>query len=106
MPDQLQFPFASLDFPGRVNLGVEEVAKKLGLTPKHITDLIAEGKLRALDHRGLGSSRACYRIPIECYRDYIVRCLTTPTDRVRLLNDLPRATIVEIFKELKQLLAA
>ncbi len=107
MSEQLQFPFASLDFPGRVSLRVEEVAGKLGITPKHVVDLIAEGKLVALDHRGLGASRACYRIPVEEYRNYVVRSLTTsPAERMRLLRDLPRATLRDLVRELKEYLAA
>lgn len=104
--DQLQFAFASLDFPGRVSLRVEEVAEKLGITSKHVTDLITEGKLQAIDVRGSGAGRACYRVPIEAYRDYIVRALTTKADRLRLLADLPRATLRELHRELGELLRA
>lgn len=104
--EQLEFQFTSLDFPGRVSLRVEEVARKLGITPKHVTDLIAEGKMQALDHRGVGAGRACYRIPIESYRDYVARCLTTKADRLRLLADLPRATLRELHRELGALLRA
>lgn len=104
MTEQLQFPFASLDFPGRVSLRVEEVATKLGLTPKHITDLIVEGKLAANDHRGVDASRACYRIPIEAYRDYICRTLTTPAERLRALKHLPKATLRELVRELQEYL--
>lgn len=104
--EQLQFAFASLDFPGRVSLRADEVARKLGISTKHITDLITEGKLRALDVRGARSTRACYRIPIEGYRDYIVRSLTTPADRLRLLSDLPKATLRELQREIAHLIAA
>ncbi len=104
MDEQLQFPFASLDFPGRVSLRVEEVAAKLGLTERHVTDLIAEGKLQAMDHRGVGAARACYRIPIESYRDYVVRSLTTKAERLKLLADLPPATLRELHRELGDIL--
>lgn len=106
MAEQLQFAFASLDFPGRVSLRIEEVAEKLGVTTQHIIDLIVEGKLQAVDLRGHGATRACYRVPVEAYRDFIVRCLTTPTERLRLLRELPRATLIELQRELKQLLVA
>lgn len=106
MSEQLAFPFASLDFPGRVSLRVEEVARKLGLTTRHLTDLISEGKLHALDHRSKDAGRACYRIPIEAYRDYVAGCVTSPVERLRLLRDLPRATLLELQREIKQLLAA
>jgi len=106
MTEQLQFPFASLDFPGRVTLKVYEVAAKLGVTEQHVIDLITEGKLGAIDLRGKGASRSLYRIPIEAYRDYVVRCLTTPTEKMRLLRDLPRATLRELQREIAQFLAA
>ncbi len=104
--EQLQFAFASLDFPGRVSLRGEEVAEKLGVTPQHIIDLIVEGKLQALDVRGRGAGRACYRIPVEAYRDFIVRSLTTPAERLRLLRELPRATLRDLRRELDELLRA
>lgn len=104
--EQLHFAFASLDFPGRVSLRVEEVAHKLGLTVRHVTSLIVEGKLIANDFRGRDSGRACYRIPIEAYRDYVSGCVTSPVERLRLLRDLPRATLIELQRELKQLLVA
>lgn len=104
MPEQLQFAFSSLDFPGRVTLRVDEVAEKLRITPKHITDLIAEGKLQAIDARGSGASRAAYRIPIEAYRDYVTRSLTSPVERMRLLRDLPKATLRELVRELQEYL--
>jgi excisionase family DNA binding protein len=106
MPEQLQFPFPSLDFPGRVSLRVEEVAARLNITRKHVTDLIAEGKFVALDHRGLGSRRATYRIPIESYRDYVAGAVIDPTERFRLMRSLPRATLIELQRELKTLLAS
>lgn len=106
MAEQLQFPFASLDFPGRVSLRVEEVAGKLGVTAQHLLDLIVEGKLQAVDVRGAGATRACYRVPVEAYRDFIVRCLTTPAERLRLLRELPKATLRELVRELKEHLAA
>lgn len=104
--EQLQFAFASLDFPGRVNLRIEEVATKLGITTQHVIDLIVEGKLQALDMRGHGATRALYRIPVECYRDFLVRSLTTPTDRLRLLRELPKATLRDLRHELDRLIAA
>lgn len=106
MSEQLQFGFASLDFPGRVSLRIEEVADKLGVTAQHIIDLIVEGKLQALDMRGQGATRALYRIPIECYRDFIVKSLTAPTERMRLLRELPKATLRDLRRELDQLIAA
>ncbi len=106
MTEQLQFAFPSLDFPGRVNLGVDEVAKKLGISAQHVIDLIVEGKLRALDMRGKGALRALYRVPVECYRDFIVASLTTPAERMRLLRELPKTTLRDLRHELDRLIAA
>lgn len=106
MSEQLQFAFPSLDFPGRVSLRVDEVATRLYLSPQHVIDDIVEGKLQALDLRGTGSQRAYYRIPIECYRDYILRSVTDPTSRMRLMRELPKATLRELRREIDQLLAA
>lgn len=104
--EQLQFAFPSLDFPGRVNLRAEEVAEKLGITSQHVIDLIVEGKLQAIDVRGIGAKRALYRIPVECYRDFIVRSLTTPAERLRLLRELPKATLRELVREINEYLRA
>ncbi len=104
--DQLQFAFASLDFPGRVNLRVEEIATKLDVTAQHVIDLIVEGKMRALDMRGKDATRALYRVPVECYRDYVMESLTDKTTQLRLLKQLPKATLRELRRELDQLLAA
>lgn len=107
MVEQLQFAFlSSLDFPGRVTLSAAEVAEKLGVTVQHILDLIEEGKIVALDVKGKSSARRCVRIPVECYRDYIVGALTTPYARARLLRDLPRSTLRELRRELDHLLSA
>ncbi len=104
MPEQLQFPFPSLDFPGRTMLNLDEVREKTGLSKQHLIDSIVEGKLQANDFRGTGSKRALYRIPIECYRDFIVRTLTAPVERMRLLRELPKATLRELVKEINEFL--
>jgi len=108
MIEQLQFPFASLDFPGCPLLRTQQVAEKLGITLQHVLDLIEEGKLTALNLSGGGNrtDRRCLRIPIESYRNYVLACLTSPYERSRLLRDLPRATLREIMVELKELLRA
>lgn len=102
--DQLQFPYASLDFPGRVWMRVDEVAEKFGISAQHVIDLIVEGKLKALDHRGKGSARATYRITLEDYRDYVLHAMTAPADRMRLLRELPKATLRELARELNAFL--
>ena len=104
MSEQLQFPFPSVDFPGRTSLTLDEVRGKLGVSKQHVIDLIIEGKLQAIDVRSVGAQRALYRIPIECYRDFIVRTLTTPTERLRLLRELPKATLRELLRDLSEFL--
>ncbi len=106
MAEQLQFPFPSLDFPGRTMLTLDEVRGKLGLSKQHVIDLIVEGKLQAIDVRSTGARRALYRIPVECYRDFVVRMLTTPAERLRLLRELPKATLRELVREITTHLSA
>jgi hypothetical protein len=102
MPEQLQFPFASLDFPAdRTAITVKEFAAKVNYTEKHVADLIAEGALGAIDGRGLGASRGSYRIPIENYRKFILERLTVPAEQARFLAGLPAATKRELIRELQ-----
>ena len=63
--------FASLRFPGRTILNVEEVAKRLRVTKTHIVNLIDEGILEAVN---VGTAeRKFYRIPIEAYEAYVAK---------------------------------
>jgi hypothetical protein len=102
MPEQLQFPFASLDFPAdRTAITVKEFAARLAYTEKHVADLIAEGALGAIDGRGLGASRSSYRIPIESYRKFVMERLTVPAEQARILANLPVATKRELIRELQ-----
>ena len=106
MSEQLQFPFPSLDFPGRMTLMPQEIAEKLGISVRQVVDLIIEGKLRAMNLASTGAARAYYRVAVEDYRNFVLSTLTAPADRLRLLKDLPRATLVQLQAELKQFLAA
>jgi excisionase family DNA binding protein len=101
---QLDF-FASLDFAGRTALSADEVAKKLGVTTRHILRLAEEGALPGIDLKGEKASRGLLRIPIESYREFILRRMTGPMRR-EFLGTLPKATLREMLGELKQLLAA
>lgn len=105
--DQLQFAFfACLDFEGRANLGVREVAHKLGYTPRHVIGWIDLGELAAFDGRGKKTtSRAAWRIPIDAYRDFVRSRLTGPGHRA-FLAALPKATLREVRREIDELLAA
>lgn len=51
----------------------------MGVTIRHLVDLIEEGKLRALDFRGAGSKRGTWRIAIEDYRDFVRSSMTVET---------------------------
>lgn len=105
MPEQLQFPFPSLDFPGRVTLLAREIAERLGYDEKHIRDLIAEGDLRGIDGKGSGSTRGSYRVPVESYRDFIMTRMTGDR-RVELLKQLPKPVLRALVKELNEFLKA
>lgn len=102
MNEQLTF-LASLDFPGRTTLTVAEIAERLGYTEQHIADLIDEDQLGAVDGRGKGAGRSAYRVPVECYRDFISARLRGPA-RTELLANLPEITrsalILELFSGL------
>jgi len=61
----------TLDFPGRTVLYVREVAEKLRVTDRHVTNLIEAGQLRALNV-ATGAKKS-WRIPVPWYRDYVKR---------------------------------
>lgn len=62
-------------FPGRTSLMVPEVGDVLEISDNQVITLIAEGLLGAIEITGKGnkSSREHWRIPVECYDDYIRR---------------------------------
>lgn len=102
MPEQLDF-LASLDFPGRSTVLVREMAERLGLSEKHLFNEIDRGALIVLDAKAAESSRRCARVPIECYRDYVVRRLTgSVTSRTELLRNLPVAVRRQLLRELQE----
>jgi len=99
--EQLQFPFfASLDFPGRSTLMLWEIAERLGVTDRHLAGEVESGELVALDLKTKGIARRCMRVPVEGYRDYVVRKLTGPM-RATLLAALPRAVREQLLAEIK-----
>lgn len=72
MGNKLDAVPAELDFPNTTSaLSVRDVAEKLGCDYNHIINLIEDGTLGALDIRGRGAQRACYRVPVECYRKFV-----------------------------------
>ena len=54
-------------------LKVTEVARCWRVTPTHVSDLIDEGSLQAIDVSA-GGARRHWRIPKEAYEDFIQRC--------------------------------
>lgn len=99
MPAQLNF-FASLDFPeDRTVLTVGEIAAKTRYTVQHILNHIEAGELTALDGSGKDAKRGSMRVPIESYRNFILRRLTNPKAD-DALPTLPEATRIALIGEL------
>ncbi len=65
--------FPSLTFPAdRTVISVVELAGRLRVSKQHVTNLIEEGKLRALDIGATnGTGRRRYRIPVESWEAYV-----------------------------------
>ena len=103
-PQQLEFPFYSLDFPGRWTLKVGEVAERLGVSEQHILNLIDEGEFRALN-LAPGRSRKLIRIPIEAYRDFILRTFSGEA-RNGYLRTLPYQTLLALQNDLLKIINA
>lgn len=107
MDEQLNFPFASLDFPGRASLYPHEISERVGVSVDQIYDLVDDGSLVGIDisSKANKSSRRSLRIPIESYRNFIVERMTGPR-RFDLLRHLPKATLRELVRELQDFLKA
>jgi hypothetical protein len=101
--EQLQFPFASLDFPGRSSLYPHEIAARLGICVDQVYDLCDDGSLVGINVGSQSASRRSLRIPIEAYRNFIVARMTGPL-RLDLLRHLPRATLRDLVRELQEIL--
>jgi hypothetical protein len=102
--EQLNF-FASLDFPGRTTLLLSEMAEKLGVSVRHLQKEVEQGALTVLDMKGKQATQSCWRVPVECYRDYVVTRLSGPK-RPEFLRALPPATLRELVKEMQTILRA
>lgn len=102
-PAQLSFPFASLDFEGFTSLTVDQIAVKLRKTPKHILNLVEQGELVSVDCKSKGVTRRDCRIPIECWRAFVMKRLTGPAPQMRtFIFELPRDVRVALIRELKE----
>lgn len=97
--EQLQFPFPSLDFPGRTMLTVSEIAERLGISDRHVLNLAEDGSFPGLDFKGAKATKRALRIPIENYRDFIVSRMTGP-QRSAFLRQLPRAALRDLHREI------
>lgn len=94
--EQLTF-FASLDFAGRTTLGLAEIAEKLGCTVQHLLNEIERGAFQGLNLAASHAGRRAMRIPVECYRAYVLSKLTGAVDlRMQFLADLPVASRREV----------
>lgn len=101
-PEQLTF-FASLDFPGRTTVMLWEIAERLGCSIKHLWELVDNNELAGVDISSSHVSRRAVRVPVECYRDFIIRRLTGPVDiKMQFLRDLPVATRRQLIRELER----
>lgn len=102
MDDQKEFIFPTLDFEGRVALTVDECARKLHCTPKHVLDLIDEERLLAIDISGAGnkSRRRTCRVPVEAWRDFLLKSATGPYDHSPL-KQLPTASLIKLYQDIR-----
>jgi excisionase family DNA binding protein len=95
---QLELPYALLDVQGRTTLTVREVAQRLGCTPQHICELISSQMIGAINI-GTGKRRMAARIPVECFRDFVIRSMTCPWERSPL-RTLPLQALINHHREL------
>lgn len=102
-PIQLEFPYASLDFPHRATLTAAEIAEKLGCTKRHIENQIEAGQIGDLNLASKDTSRRFSRVPIEEYRNFIIRRMSGE-GRILFLAALPKSTLQELQNEITALM--
>lgn len=99
--EQLQL-FASLDFPGRSTLFLHEIGDRLGCTVQHLLNEVDCGELVVLNIASTASNRRACRVPVECYRAYIVKRLTGPVESaMAFLKQLPAPLRRQLIEDLK-----
>lgn len=103
-PVQSEFPFISLDFPGRTMLYPHEAAERLGCSIDQVYDLADEGAISAIDIASPGSRRRELRIPIEAWRNFIIARMTGPM-RAHFLRTLPPVVLAQLRAELATIAA-
>ena len=98
--EQMAFPFASLDFPGRTAITLTEMAARLGCSTDHLLNEAEHGALCGIDLKGAKASRRNVMVPIESYRAYVLARMTGPF-RADFVRDLPRAVLLQLQAEIK-----
>lgn len=102
MPESQQLTFFhSLDFPGRTVLYVGEISQKLGISRQQVVNLMDCGELGYINVATDPSTRPCRRVPVESYRNFIVRRIDSE-ERLQFLRELPVMTRLELIEELKK----
>ena len=103
-PEQLSFVFASLDFPGRTTVSLDEVAERLGCSVDHLLNEVERGALVGVDLKGAKATRRFVRVPLEGYRAYVLARVTGPF-RADFIAELPRAVRLQLLAEIEASLA-
>ncbi len=79
-----------------------EIAGRVGCTGQHLLNEVDSGALVVLDLKGQKANRRTVRVPIECYRAWVIKKLTGDVDiKMQFLRDLPAATRSELIAALK-----
>ena len=96
MPESQQLTFFhSLDFPGRTVLFVNEISRQ------QVVNLMDCGELGYINVATDPTTRPCRRVPVESYRNFIVRRLDSE-ERLQFLRELSVTTRLELIAELKK----
>lgn len=104
---QIEFPYASLDFPGRTTIYVHEIAARTGYCLQHIINQVDQGLLIALDAKSTFSSRRAMRVPVEEYRAWVLRNLTGPAvTRNEFLDTLPKHVLLALHEDISRRIRA
>lgn len=97
-PQQQELPFALLEVHGRTTLTVKEVADRLACTRQHVCTLVQTGELGAINI-GTGKQRMAAKIPVECFRDFVIRSMTCKWEQSPLRH-LPTQALVNLYIKL------
>ncbi|PXA04337.1 hypothetical protein DDZ13_07335 [Coraliomargarita sinensis] len=92
--------YRSLLFEGRSTLQLAEVEAKLGVTKRHLINLIEAGQLNAVNISKMGSPRVHYRIPVESYEEFIAARLLADAGCSPLF-EFPKPALENLYNRLK-----